>query len=85
MIEFETVKKGSTGQSVVVLQSMFRALQYLGEDGKLIEIDGHAGNNTVYAINGFQTIQRACGYECGTDGHNDGHFGKACWKRLLGI
>lgn len=85
MIKFETVVLGSKGESVVVLQAMFRALQYLGEDGKLIDIDGKAGPNTIFAINGFQTIQRACGYECGTNGHNDGHFGPACWKRLLGV
>ena len=38
MRTFGTVKRGSTGTDVVVLQSMFRALQYTGLDGKPIEI-----------------------------------------------
>lgn len=84
-MKFETVKKGARGQDVVVLQAMLRALQYLGADGKAIEIDGYAGNNTIYAVNTFQTIQRAYGYECGTNGKNDSSFGPRCWERLLGV
>lgn len=84
-MKFETVKKGSRGNDVIVLQSMLRALQYLGADGKAIEIDGYAGNNTMHAVNTFQTIQRAYGYECGTNGKNDGSFGPRCWERLLGV
>lgn len=85
MIKFSTVKKGSSGTSVVVLQSLFRAMQYLGKDGKVIEIDGRCGDNTVFAINTFQSVQRAYGFECGTAGKNDGSFGSACWERLLGV
>ena len=85
MHKFSTVKLNSTGTDVFILQSLFRALQYVGEDGKPIDIDGHAGDNTVYAINTFQSQQRAYGYECGKDGKNDGSFGSACWKRILGV
>lgn len=85
MRTFGTVKGGSTGTDVVVLQSMFRALQYTGVDGKPIEIDGEAGSNTVFAINEFQSRQRAYGYECGTNGKNDSTFGPSCWSRLLGV
>lgn len=85
MIKFETVKQGSTGQSVVVLQSMLRALQYTGADGKAIEIDGNAGVNTIHAVNTFQSRQRAYGYECGSAGMNDSTFGPKCWERLLGV
>lgn len=84
-MKFETVRKGSRGNDVVVLQSMLRALQYLGADGKAIKIDGVAGANTMHAVNTFQTIQRAYGYECGTNGKNDGSFGPRCWRRLLGV
>lgn len=84
MYNFQTVKKGSTGTSVVVLQTVLRMMQYLGADGKLLEIDGSCGNNTVYAINTFQTKQRASGYECGYNGKNDGSFGSLCWHRLVG-
>lgn len=84
-MKFETVRKGSRGNDVIVLQAMLRALQYLGADGKAIEIDGYAGNNTIYAVNAFQSIQRAYGYECGTNGKNDSTFGPRCWERLLGV
>lgn len=85
MITIKAVYEGCEGTSVAILQAMFRALQYLGADGKPIEIDGHCGKNTVYAINTFQTIQRAYGFECGKNGKNDGRFGIKCWERLLGI
>jgi hypothetical protein len=38
----------------------------------------------VYSINSFQTTMRAYGYECGSNGANDGCFGKSCWK-VLGV
>ena len=79
---FEPVTRGSSGISVFILQALLRALQYTGADGQPIEVDGNAGDNTVFAINKFQEIQRAYGYECGTDGENDGVFGMACWERL---
>ena len=63
MIKFGTVKLGTEGQDVVVLQSMFRALQYLGKDGQPIDIDGHCGQNTVFAINTFQKVQIAYGFD----------------------
>lgn len=85
MIEFKTVKKGTSGTCVAVLQACFRAMQYTGADGKPIEITGVCNNNTVYAINTFQTVQRAYGVECGTKGKNDSTFGPSCWKRLLGV
>ena len=85
MIEFDTVVNGSEGRSVCILQAMLRGMQYTGADGKPIDIDGHAGTNTVFAIDTFQTVQRAYGYECGTNGRNDHKFGPACWRRLLGV
>lgn len=85
MREFKTVKMGSTGTDVFILQSLLRALQFTGVDKKPIDIDGTCGHNTVYAINAFQRQQRAYGYECGSNGKNDGQFGKACWKRILGV
>lgn len=85
MRQFQTVKKGSTGTDVFILQSLFRALQYLGADGKEINIDGYCGENTVYAINHFQEVSRAYGVECGTNGKNDSSFGAKCWNRMLGV
>lgn len=79
------VTLNTTGTDVSVLQALFRALQYVGKDGKPIEITGRADTNTVYAINEFQSRQRAYGYECGTNGKNDGSFGAKCWSRMLGV
>ena len=83
-MKFEPVKKNSQGTSVIVLQTVLHCMQYLGADGKPLAIDGHCGKNTVYAINIFQKRMRAYGFECGTDGKNDGCFGEKCWNILLG-
>ena len=85
MYKFEDVEYGSVGISVYILQSLLRGLQYVGEDGKPLDIDGIAGKNTVNAINQFQDAQIAYGFDCGTDGHYDGIFGKKCWNRILGV
>lgn len=76
---------GAGGLSVFILQAMLRALQYVGEDGKPIVIDGYAGKNTIYAVNRFQEIQIAYGVDCGTNNKPDGIFGNKCWERLLGV
>lgn len=76
---------GCSGLSVFILQSMLRGLQYIGANGKPIEIDGYAGNNTVNAINEFQKTQIAYGFDVGTNNKPDGVFGEKCWSRLLGV
>ena len=85
MPQFDSVKFGSFGTRVYILQAMLRGLQYVGADGNPIEIDGMAGENTIYAINDFQQTQIAYGYDCGTNNKPDGVFGKKCWERLLGV
>ena len=85
MISFETVKLGSTGCSVYILQSLLRAMQYTDQDNRALDITGTCDSRLVYAINRFQTVQRAYGYECGTNGKNDSSFGPACWRRMLGV
>lgn len=84
-MKFDSIEKGSKGEQVKILQAMLRGLQYTGLDGKALQIDGVCGSNTVYAINHFQSVQRAYGYECGSNGKNDGIFGAKCWARLLGV
>lgn len=84
MHKFGTVKGGSTGEDVIVLQTALSMLHYLGADGNRLKIDGTAGDNTIFAINSFQTHMRAYGYECGTNGSNDSAFGPACWACLVG-
>lgn len=85
MINFTTVKKGSKGQCVAILQACLRAMQYRGANGKPLEVTGVCDTNTVYAINQFQEVQRAYGVELGNNGVNDSSFGPKCWARLLGV
>lgn len=81
---FDAVKIDSKGVSVYVLQTVLRMLCFLGADGQPLSIDGVSGDNTVFAINTFQSTMRSYGYEVGTNGENDGVFGEKCWKCLLG-
>lgn len=76
---FADVKKGSKGTDVIVLQSMLRSMQYLGSNGKPLEVDGDAGANTVYAINTFKTLQKKFNVDCG---EVNGIFTSDCWKRM---
>lgn len=81
---FDPVAYDSKGVSVYVLQTVLRMLLFKGADGLPLTIDGKSGDNTVYAINTFQSTMRSYGYEVGTNGENDGVFGDKCWKCLLG-
>lgn len=79
---FSPVKSGSKGTDVYICQAFLKSLGYLGADGKPLTVDGSCGANTIHAINRFQTVQRAYGYECGTNGKNDSSFGSKCWRRV---
>lgn len=81
---FDPVAYDSKGVSVYVLQTVLRMLLFKGADGLPLTIDGKSGDNTVYAINTFQSTMRSYGYEVGTGGENDGVFGDKCWRCLLG-
>ena len=76
---FNRVQMGTKGTDVYVLQSFFRSAQYVGKNGKPIEVDGEAGANTVYAINTFKRLQKLYGIDCGEP---DGVFTRDCWERL---
>lgn len=78
----KTVKKGSTGQDVLVLQAVLRAIGILGKNGKPLVLDGSCGENLVYAINQFQKLQNAYGNT--TVGKQDSSCGKKMWACLLG-
>ena len=85
MFEVKTVKKGSKGSDVLLCQKLLLADGYKGKDGKNLVLDGSCGDNTVAAINKFQTAMRKKGIECGTNGKNDGCCGAKCWKALLDV
>lgn len=84
MHKFKAIKNGSIGEDVLVLQTVLSMLNYTGKNNKALVIDGECGENTVYAINSFQSSMRAYGSECGTNGTNDSCFGEKCWKLLVG-
>ena len=79
------VRKGSKGTSVLLLQEIFRARGFKGADGKELALDRSAGNNTIYAINSYQTTRRKQGVELGTNGKNDSSCGPKMWADLIAI
>lgn len=80
----KTVILNSKGTDVVALQAILRSQGFVGQDGKPLSIDGHAGNNTIFAINAYQKMLRAYDIECGTNGHNDSSCGSKMWECLIG-
>lgn len=78
----KTVKKGSKGQDVLVLQAVLRAIGILGKNGKPLVLDGSCGENLVYAINQFQKLQNAYGNTA--VGRQDSSCGSKMWASLLG-
>lgn len=82
---FKTIRKGDKGAEVLLLQKLLKVDGYKDQDRKVLELDGDFGSRTEYALNSFQTAQRAKGNECGTDGKNDGTCGAKCWAALLGV
>lgn len=80
----KSVILNSKGTHVVALQAVLRSQGFVGQDGKPLSIDGHAGDNTIFAINAYQKMLRAYDIECGTNGHNDSSCGSKMWECLLG-
>ena len=85
MFEPKTVKSGSTGLSVLLLQEILKARGYKDQNGNDIVLDRIAGTATVYAINTYQTDRRKAGMEIGTNGKNDGICGAKMWKDLIAL
>lgn len=80
---FETIKHGSSGPHVKLLQRLLKSNGCRGKDGKVLTLDGECGGNTVHAINRYQSKRRKAGVELGTDGKNDGMCGKKMWEDIL--
>ena len=81
----ETVKEGCEGNSVLLCQTLLKAKGFKGKNGKVLELDGKCGAQTVYAINKYQDAMRKDGVELGKNGQSDGTCGKKSWKALLGL
>ena len=71
-----TVKKGSQGASVRLIQTLLKGLGYTNTDGTPLKIDGDAGSNTDAAIRKYQ----------GNNGLSvDGIAGKNTWGKIIGL
>lgn len=79
------VKKGVISKSVLLCQKLLKVNGYKGANGRVLTLDGECGDNTVYAINSFQTAMRKKGIECGDNGKNDGECGRSTWTALLDL
>lgn len=66
MFEVDTIKSGSKGKDVKLLQRLLKSNGCKGEDGKSLTIDGKCGDNTSHAIAAYQqkkglTVDGSCG------------------------
>ena len=78
--KYMTLKNGSTGPDVVVLQSFLRSMHFVGKDGKRITVDGVYGANTGYAVYNFKQFCQFCGQKVTLNTICD----SATWALLMG-
>lgn len=76
MFEPKTVKSGSTGTSVLLLQEILIARGFKGKDGKVLDLDRKAGTNTIYALNQYKKSRKMT---------QNGICDAATWKDLIAI
>lgn len=81
MKQFSSIRNGSKGTDVIVLQALLRSQGLLGANGKPLDIDGEAGSNTIYALNQYKKTLVAYGSKCVPDGVCD----NLTWSALLGL
>lgn len=71
-----TVRKGSKGPHVLLVQEILRARGYRGADNEALKLDGEAGDNTMFAITHYIDQRNK---QPGVDlGSNDA-WGPKCW------
>lgn len=76
MFTVNTVKRGSVGNHVLLLQEILKARGFKGKDGKELVLDSQAGENTVYAVTQYQKSRKL---------EVDGICGSATWKDLIAL
>lgn len=74
MFNVSTVKKGSVGNDVELMQRLLRSRGYKGKNGETLEIDKSCGENTLHALEAFQKKNKLTA---------DKICGKSTWKKLL--
>lgn len=67
---------GAIHPQVAAIQVLLNALEYTGENGKPLSVDGKFGDNTAYALAAFQTAEKL-GIK------NTGTVGPKTWTALL--
>ena len=72
----DTVKNGSNGLSVLLLQEILIARGFKGKDGKALTLDRSAGTNTIYALNQYKKSRGM---------KQDGICDAAVWKDLIAL
>ena len=79
--KLETVKRGSKGTSVLLVQEILKARRlYAGG------LDREFGPQTEQAVRDYQTARIKAGAKIGgSDGKADGEVGPATWEDLLGL
>lgn len=86
----ETIRKGSEGTAVLLLQEILKARPHM-VDGKLVPyysgpLDRSFGTGTEKAVIDYQAERIADGAQIGgDDGKPDGVVGKDTWYDLLGL
>ena len=76
MFEPKTVKLGSKGTSVLLLQEILVARDFRGDDNQILSLDRVAGENTIRALNSYKKSRNM---------KQDGICDAAVWKDLLAI
>lgn len=77
MFSTETVRNGSKGASVLLLQKLLKADGYTGSNGAILALDSDFGGNTEAALKEYQ--RKHAGLSV------DGVCGPATWKSILGL
>lgn len=85
--KLETVKRGSKGTSVLLVQEILKAREIKkGVPYYKGKLDREFGSQTEQAVRDYQTIRIAMGAKIGgSDGKADGEVGPATWNDLLGL
>lgn len=73
-VSIPIIREGSSGSAVKTLQRLLRQLDYVGNDGKLLEVDGKFGPSTKAALIRWQKKHL---------GGADGICGVKTWTKLL--
>lgn len=76
MFNPSTVRRGSQGASVRLIQTLLKGLGYANVDGSALKIDGDAGSNTINAITQYQKSHSLT---------VDGIAGTKTWASLIGL